>query len=170
MIAQRMWRPLGNLIGEFRTFILRGNVIDLAVGVVIGAAFQSVVAGFVKDILTPLIAIPTHSQFLQFTITINKSTLQIGDFLNTLISFVLIAAVVFFLVVRPVNLLIAFGRRWRRADQTQRECPFCTSMISIRATRCPFCTADVPPLAAVAATEPGVTVDNQEASNRHGHS
>lgn len=155
MIVRHVWRPLANLISEFRTFILRGNVIDLAVGVVIGAAFQSVVAGFVKDILTPLIAIPTHSQFLQFTLTINKSTLQIGDFLNTLISFVLIAAVVFFFVVRPVNMLIAFGRRWRRADQTQRECPFCTSMISNRAIRCPFCTADVPLIGEVHLPEPG---------------
>ena len=139
----RVLSKTSELIGEFRAFVLRGNVVDLAVGVVIGAAFQTVVTGFVQDLLTPLISIPARTDFQKFYIKINGSTFQTGDFVNKLISFLLIAGVVFFLVVRPINSLISFSRRLRPVMADQRECPFCTSQISVRATRCPFCTAEV---------------------------
>lgn len=133
------------LLSEFRQFVLRGNVVDLAVGIVIGAAFQTVVTAFVQDLLTPIIAIPKQTQFTKFTETVNGSTFYIGAFLNTLLSFLIVAAVVFFLVVRPVNLLMRFGHRFVAPDHSKRECPFCLSSIPAAATRCAFCTAEVPP-------------------------
>ncbi len=132
------------LANEFRAFLLRGNVIDLAVGVVIGVAFAAVVTAFVEDLITPLIAaIVGKPDFSALDFTINDSTFRYGDFINKLISFVLIAAVIFFAVVKPINALVARSRRQPPADPTTTKCPECLSEIPIGARRCAFCTAAV---------------------------
>ena len=129
---------------DFTQFLLRGNVIDLAVAVVIGAAFGAVVTAFVEDFITPLIAaIGGQPDFGALDFTINDSTFRYGHFLNALISFVIIAAVIFFFVVKPVNLLIERSRREPTPDPTTRTCPECLSEIPIAARRCAFCTAEV---------------------------
>lgn len=128
----------------FRQFLLRGNVIDLAVAIVIGAAFVAVVQAFVKDIITPLIAaIVGKPDFSQLTFTINNSKFSYGDFINAVVSFVLIAAVVYYLVVLPVNTLISRSRREPPADPTTKKCPECLSEIPLDARRCAFCTSDL---------------------------
>lgn len=137
-----------NMIKGFRDFILRGNVIDLAVGVVIGIAFGNVVTALVNDIIMPLIGIPGKADFSSLAFTIRGSTFHIGLFINALIAFVLIAAVVFFLIVQPVNALLARMKKQPPADATTRACPYCLSMIPIQATRCAFCTQEVPLVAA----------------------
>lgn len=129
----------------FRDFILRGNVVDLAIAVVIGAAFGSVVTALVEDLITPLIAaIGGQPDFSAITFTINNSQFQIGHFINALLSFLIIAAVVYFFIVLPVNKLM---ERFKPAApppvETTRECPYCTSTISKDATRCPYCTSEV---------------------------
>ncbi len=122
------------IINEFKQFLLRGNVVDLAVGVVIGAAFGSVVTALVSDILTPLIAaiakVPDFSG-IQFTLN--------GHFLNALVSFLLVATAIFFFVVKPMNILIARSRHEAPADPTTKKCPQCYSEIPIQATRCAYC-------------------------------
>ena len=130
-------------VKDFKAFILRGNVVDLAIAVVIGAAFGSVVTALVKDLITPILAIPGKTDFSALKFTIRKSNFLYGDFLNTVISFVSIAAAVFFFVIRPVNALM--GRRKTEPDvmSTTRDCPYCLSSIPIAASRCAFCTADV---------------------------
>ncbi len=126
------------MLGEFKAFLLRGNVIDLAVAVVIGAAFGAVVAAFVKDLITPLIAaIFGKPDFSQIYFTINGSKFLIGDFINVLIAFILVALVIFFLVVKPVNALVARSRRNAPADT--RACPECLSLIPVEARRCAHC-------------------------------
>ncbi len=126
----------------FRQFLLRGNVIDLAVAVVIGAAFGAVVAAFVKDLLTPLIAaIFGKPDFSAWTFEFNNSKFLIGDFLNALIAFVMVAAAVYYFVVLPMNALIARSRKEPPADPTTRKCPECLSEIPIGARRCAFCAA-----------------------------
>jgi large conductance mechanosensitive channel len=130
---------------DFKTFILRGNVVDLAVGIVIGAAFGTVVSALVKDLITPLIAaIGGRPDFSGLWFSINKSRFLYGDFINAIVSFLIIAAVVFFLIVRPVNGLMARRKTELPADPTTRECPYCLSSIPIKATRCAFCTQEVP--------------------------
>jgi len=132
------------VLNEFKTFILRGNVVDLAVGVVIGAAFGTVVAAFVKDFITPLIAaIGGQPDFSALVFTINQSAFHWGDFINAVVSFLLVAAVVFFFVVRPVNALMSLLKAEPPAEATTRACPYCLSSIPRRATRCAFCTAEV---------------------------
>ena len=130
-------------VKDFKAFILRGNVVDLAIAVVIGAAFGSVVTALVKDLITPILAIPGKTDFSALKFTIRKSNFLYGDFLNTVISFVSIAAAVFFFVIRPVNALM--GRRKTEPDvmSMTRDCPYCLSSIPIAASRCAFCTADV---------------------------
>ncbi|MBV9851301.1 MAG: large conductance mechanosensitive channel protein MscL [Armatimonadetes bacterium] len=130
---------------EFREFILRGNVVDLAVGVVIGGAFGAIVTAFVKDLVTPLIGIPGKVDLSAYKFSVNGSVFQIGEFLNTVISFLIIAAVVFFLVVKPVNYLMSRRKTETPVAPTTRECPRCLSSIPIAATRCAFCTSDVTP-------------------------
>lgn len=132
-----------SVVKDFQTFILRGNVVDLAVGVVIGAAFTGVVTAFTKDIITPIIGIPGKLSLGEYAFSINGSKFLIGDFLNTLISFALTALVVFFLVVRPVNWLVARRKTDTPAEETTRECPHCLSKIPVKATRCAFCTSDM---------------------------
>lgn len=127
----------------FKQFILRGNVLDLAVAVVMGAAFGAVVTALVKDLLTPLIAaIVGAPDFSGITVDINGSKLLLGDFMNAVIAFVMLAAVVYFFVVLPVNSLMARMRRGEAApDPTTKKCPECLSEVAIGARRCAFCTS-----------------------------
>jgi large conductance mechanosensitive channel len=126
----------------FRQFLLRGNVIDLAVAFVIGAAFVTVIQAFVKDILTPLIAaIAGKPDFSQLTFTIHNSKFLYGDFINALISFLIVAAVIYYFVVLPVNTLISRSRRQPPVDPTTKKCPECLSEIPIDARRCAYCTS-----------------------------
>ncbi|MEI6664800.1 MAG: large conductance mechanosensitive channel protein MscL [Chloroflexota bacterium] len=133
------------MIREFRQFLLRGNVIDLAVAVVIGAAFSAVVAAFVADLVTPLIAaIGGKADFAALTFTINGSEFKYGDFLNAVISFLMVAAVIFFLVVKPMNALAArISRGETPTDPTTKQCAECLSEIPLAARRCAFCTSTV---------------------------
>ncbi len=126
----------------FREFVLRGNVVDLAVGVVIGAAFGTVVTAFVKDLLTPIIAaIVQKPDFSNLSFTINNSKFFYGDFINGVISFLLIAAAVYYFVVLPVNALM---KRFEKAAlPDKKKCPQCKSDIALDATRCAFCTQPV---------------------------
>jgi large conductance mechanosensitive channel len=131
-----------SLLTNFKKFLLRGNVVDLAVAVVIGTAFAAVVGAFVRDLLTPIIGVIFgKADFSQLSFTINGSHFLYGDFINFLITFVSIAAAVFFFVVTPVNALMA---RRAKEDPASKECPECTSAIPIRAIRCPKCTAQLP--------------------------
>ena len=127
----------------FRDFVLRGNVLDLAVAVVIGGAFGTVVAALVKDLLTPLIgALVGQPDFSAFAVTLNGSKFLVGDFLNAVVSFLLIAAAVYFFVVVPVNALMARRRRGEApADPTTKKCAECLSEVPIAARRCAFCTS-----------------------------
>lgn len=133
---------------EFRDFVLRGNVVDLAVGVVIGGAFGTIVKALIDDLITPLIGIffadpkkPVNFDELHFTI--HGSQFLIGNFLNSVVAFLLIAAVVFLFVVKPVNHLMSLRKTESPVAATTRECPLCLSSIPMKATRCAFCTAEV---------------------------
>jgi large conductance mechanosensitive channel len=132
------------MLKEFRKFILRGNVVDLAVAVVIGAAFNSVVQSVVKDFITPLIQGFNHnsSEFAKGDFTFaHRFTFHWGDFVNTLISFLVISAVVFFMVVQPINKLQSIANRKKTPEEpTDRKCPECLSTIPRAAKRCAFCT------------------------------
>jgi large conductance mechanosensitive channel len=133
------------MLKGFKQFLMRGNVIDLAVAVVIGAAFGAVITSFVTNILTPLIAaIVGKPDFSYLVADVNGSKVMYGLFLNALIAFLLIAAAVYFFMVAPIN---AWNERRRRgeapADPTTKKCPECVSEIAIAAKRCPFCTSAV---------------------------
>ena len=130
----------------FKQFLLRGNVLDLAVAVVIGAAFSGVVTALVKDLITPLIAaIFGKPRFSAIAFTANKSTFEIGDFINAVVSFLFIAAAVYLFVVLPVNKLTERLRRGEAApDPTTKKCPECLSEVPIAARKCAFCTSVLP--------------------------
>lgn len=129
---------------EFRTFLLRGNVVDLAVAVVIGVAFGAVVTSLVEDLVTPLIAaIAGEPDFSALTFTINESTFRYGNFINQVVTFVLVAAAIFFAVVKPMNALIARSRREPTPDPSTQKCPHCLSEVPVGATRCAFCTSEL---------------------------
>jgi large conductance mechanosensitive channel len=133
------------MAGGFKQFLLRGNVVDLAVGVVVGAAFGSVVTAFTKDLLTPLIAaIVGKPDFSAIQFTVNGSRFPIGDFINAIVSFVLVATAVYYFVVLPINALVSRARREPPADPTTKKCPECLSEIAIAAKRCAFCTSAQP--------------------------
>ncbi len=136
------------MLKEFKKFILRGNVVDLAVAVVIGAAFGAVVTALVKDLITPLIAaLGGQHDFSKLSFSMNGSVFAYGDFVNAIISFLSIAAVVFFFVVQPLNKLQNLANRKKTAaEPAERKCPECLSAIPKAATRCAFCTAKVTPL------------------------
>lgn len=127
----------------FRQFILRGNVLDLAVAVVMGAAFGAVVTALVKDLLTPLIAaVVGKPDFSNIAFQVHGSKFPIGEFINALISFLLIGAAVYFFVVLPVNTLMARLKRGEAPpDPTTKACPECLSQVPIAARRCAFCTS-----------------------------
>ena len=131
------------MLKDFKAFILRGNVVDLAVGVVIGAAFGTVITSFVENLLTPLIAIPGSADFSEMDFTISDSTFRYGLFINALIAFLLIAAAVFFFVVKPLNALMARRKTEPDVESTTKECDFCLSNVPVAAIVCAFCTRDI---------------------------
>jgi len=129
----------------FKAFLLRGNVVDLAVGVVIGIAFGVVITAFVKDLVTPLIAaIGGKPDFASLYFTINNSKFLYGDFINALLGFALIAAVIYFFVVLPINALVERSRKEPPADPTTKKCTECLSEIPVGAKRCAFCAQPQP--------------------------
>ncbi|HTI14968.1 MAG TPA: MscL family protein [Dictyobacter sp.] len=142
-------------LGDFQKFLLRGNVIDLAVGVVIGAAFNGLVQGFVTDVISPLIAAFSDNKLknldgLQFSFPIgswNVGPFLVGNFLTLLISFLITAAVVYFLVVKPFNILEDRYKMHmaKPVEPTTRDCPYCLSSVPLLATRCSYCTSQLPP-------------------------
>lgn len=130
------------MLKGFKQFILRGNVVDLAVGVVIGASFGTVVTSLVKDIFTPFIsAIFKSPDFSGLAFTINGSNFMYGNFLNALIAFIIVAVVVYFFVVTPINTLISKTRREKPLDETTKKCIYCLSEIPIEAKKCAYCTS-----------------------------
>jgi large conductance mechanosensitive channel len=132
------------MLREFRAFILRGNLVDLAVAVVIGTAFTAVVNALVKDIITPLIAsVGGERNFGGLAFTINGSRFAYGDFFNAVLTFVIVAAVMFFLVIKPVNLLMEQFQTEPEVESPTRPCPECLSHIPRAASRCAFCTTEV---------------------------
>jgi large conductance mechanosensitive channel len=150
-VGHRAWGTLG----DFQKFILRGNVVDLAVGIMIGAAFSAIVTAFVADIITPLIpAFNGGLDVLKIHVAYTNSDVKIGAFLIAIISFLILAFVVYFFVVKPVNVLTErFTPKKPPAEPTTRECPYCLSTIPLKATRCAFCTAQLPPPEQMAATQ-----------------
>jgi large conductance mechanosensitive channel len=126
---------------ELKQFLMRGNLVELAVAFVIGAVFAALVKAFIADLITPIIGmIVGQPNFGALTFSINSSVFAYGDFLNNLITFATTAAVVFFFIVRPYNMLMA---RRAQEDPTSKECPECTSTIPIMARRCPMCTSEL---------------------------
>jgi large conductance mechanosensitive channel len=133
------------LLVEFKQFLLRGNFVDMAVALVMALAIFAVVQALIEDLITPIIAaIAGEPDFSGLTFEINSSIFRYGHFINAVITFVLMAAAVFFFVVVPVNALIARSRKEPPADPTTRKCPECLSEIPIDARRCAFCTSQVP--------------------------
>jgi len=133
------------MLNGFRQFVLRGNVLDLAVAVVIGGAFGAVITALVKDVLTPAIgAVVGRPDFSAIVLHVRGSELMVGDFLNAVIAFLLVAAAIYFFVVVPVNAWTAARRRGEAPpDPTTKKCPECLSEIPIAAKRCAFCTSPV---------------------------
>ncbi len=128
----------------FKQFLLRGNVIDLAVAVVIGGAFGTVVSALVKDLLTPLLAaMGGQPDFSALAFTINGSRFAYGDFINAILSFFIISGVIYFLIVLPMNTLIARSKTESPASSNFRQCPECLSKIPLEAQRCSFCTSQI---------------------------
>lgn len=134
------------MLREFREFIMRGNVIDLAVAVVIAGAFGAVVNSLVADLITPLIAaIGGQPDFSEISFEINNSEFLIGNFINQVVAFLIIAAVIFFLVVKPMNAVMERTRRKEATpDPTTGMCEYCKTEIALEATRCPNCTSENP--------------------------
>lgn len=138
------------MLAGFKAFLLRGNVVDLAIAVVIGVAFGAVITAFVADLITPPIAaIGGQPNFAGLYFLINHSKFLYGAFINALISFVIIAAVIYFFVVAPYNHLMARFKPMP-AETPTRECPSCISSIPAAASRCPFCTSEVAPIVSTA--------------------
>lgn len=133
------------MLKDFKKFILRGNTVDLAVAVVVGAAFGSIVTALVRDLITPLIAaIGGKPDFSNLYFSVNHSKFLYGDFINAVISFLLISAVIFFLVIQPINKLVTRVNRNQNSEEpTEKKCPECLSEIPKAATRCAFCTAQL---------------------------
>lgn len=132
------------MLKEFKQFLLRGNVVDLAVGVVVGAAFGTVVSALVSDLVTPLIAVIAKvPDFSSLVFTINGSQFALGHFLNALISFILISAVIFFFIIKPVNMLMSYSKKDKPAQPNTKKCKECLSEIPVEAKRCAHCTQAV---------------------------
>ena len=130
------------LVQEFKDFITRGNVLDLAVAVIIGAAFNSVVTALVSDIITPLIGVAGHFNFSSWTYTVNHSTFQVGLFVNAFISFMTIAVVVFFFIIKPVSTLRErTSKKEPPAAPDTKQCPECLQTVPAKAKRCMYCTS-----------------------------
>lgn len=133
------------MLKEFRKFILRGNMVELAVAFVMGASFNNAVKAMVNDLITPLIAaIFGKPDFSRLHFTINNSTFLYGDFINALVSLFILAVAIFFLIVQPMNKLVsAVNKRKKPEDPTEKKCPECLSEIPVGAKRCAFCTSKV---------------------------
>lgn len=130
------------MLKGFRDFLLRGNVVDLAVAVIIGAAFGKIVDALVKDLITPFIGVFGGTpDFSSIAIEINHSKFMLGDFLNNLLSFVIVSAVIYFFVVLPMNKIMAKAKKGEKVDPTEKTCPQCLSLIPIKAKKCKFCTS-----------------------------
>lgn len=133
------------MLQGFKKFILRGNVVDLAVGIVVGAAFNSVVQAFVKGVFTPFLGIAGGiPDFSRLTFKVNGSTFLIGEFFNSLLSFLIVATVIYFFVIVPMNKLKDLSMSGKNEDPSSKHCPFCYSDIPFKATRCPNCTSELP--------------------------
>lgn len=133
------------MLKGFRDFIMRGNVVDLAVAVVVGGAFNGVVAALVKDLITPIFgSFGGTPDFSGLFFTVNSSKFLIGDFLNALISFLITAAVVYFLIVIPMNHVSGKNKPAAPLPVTEKNCPYCLSAIPIKAKKCRFCTSNLP--------------------------
>ena len=138
----------------FRTFLLRGNIVELAVAVVMGVAFNNIVQAIVKYLITPLITAATgKANFTNLTVPVGKTVISYGQVINALVAFIIIAAVVYFLLVAPMGKITAYVQRNKEA--AERECPECLSLIPAQATRCKFCTAVIQPPAPAAAPAAG---------------
>jgi len=133
------------MLKDFKKFILRGNVVDLAVAVVVGGAFGAIVTAFVRDLITPLLAaVGGQHDFSGLYFTINNSRFMYGDLLNAIISFLLIASVIFFFVVQPINKLVTRANRNKSSDEpSEKKCNFCLSTIPAAASKCRYCTSTV---------------------------
>ena len=136
------------VIGEFKQFIMRGNVLDLAVGVIIGGAFQSIVNSLVNDVLMPVISIITGGiDFSAWALTLgtgeNAATLNYGNFISAILNF-LIMAIVIFIIVKSINKITSIGKKEEEpAIATTKKCPYCKSEIDIEAVKCPHCASDI---------------------------
>jgi len=134
-----------SVLNDFKAFILRGSVVDLAIGIMIGVAFGAVITALVTDIITPLIPSGnTGLSSLVFIVPWTGGKFQLGPFINVVISFLILAFVIFFFIVRPMNALMARRKSGEApADPTSRDCPFCLSSVPVKATRCAFCTSEL---------------------------
>lgn len=131
-------------INEFKTFIMRGNVLDLAVGVIIGAAFQAIVNSLTDDIISPLLGLFGGMNFDQYALTIGEVTLGYGKFITAIINFIIMAFVIF-IIVKLVNKAMSIGKKpVEPVSPTTKKCPYCFSEIDIKATKCPHCTSEIP--------------------------
>lgn len=127
---------------EFKAFALKGNVMDLAVGVIIGGAFQAIVTSLVGDIITPIIGIFASTDFSNLIATINGSEVKYGAFITAIINFIIMAFIIF-CIVKGLNKLAERKKKEEANEPTEKTCPFCQSTISIKATRCPHCTSAI---------------------------
>ncbi len=132
-----------SLVTDFKDFISKGDVLDLAVAFVMGAAFNTVVTAMVTDIVSPLIGVPGHVNFASITYTVNGSTFLIGAFINSIIAFLAIAIAVFFFIIKPVAKLNNLKKPKNAPGPTTKTCPYCLSAIPLNATRCAFCTSQL---------------------------
>ena len=159
-VTEKAFKDIGRVgkgalksLGGFRTFILRGNVVDLAIGIVIGAAFTSVVNSMVSDIITPLIPLPGKNSLGTINIPLpppypKNAVIHLGLFINAIISFLIVAAVLYFVVVQPVNSLMrAYKPKEVETPPETRDCPYCFQSVNVKATRCPYCTSALTPVA-----------------------
>jgi large conductance mechanosensitive channel len=145
--VNRMEQGAKKTLGGFRAFILRGNVVDLAVGIVIGAAFTAVVTGLVSDIINPLIPVAGNSlSNLMWKLPYTKTPVMYGAFINAVITFLIVAVVIYFFVVQPVNAMVArYKPKENEVAPTTKDCPYCLSSVNIMASRCAYCTSPLPP-------------------------
>lgn len=132
-----------NSLSGFHAFLLRGNVVDLAIGIIIGAAFTAIVTAFVKDLITPLVPLPSGKGLAtaSFIIPWTGGNFNYGDFLSAVISFLIVAAILYFFVLQPVNALIKLYKPQEAEIRATRDCPYCLQAVQLQATRCPYCTS-----------------------------
>lgn len=132
---------------EFKEFIMRGNVMDLAVAVIIGAAFQAIISSLVNDVISPFIGLFAKIDFKQWVLEINGVQIQYGSFLTALINFIIMALVIF-LLIKGINKVMSLGKRFKKdeellAEPDTKDCPYCLTEINVKATRCPHCTSQL---------------------------